>query len=120
MRKIIEKSATIKIFEYFLLDKKLKAQCQLLDDTFKFNKIIKKEKPALKNYSKSYLIYSSKHSFYKCSRKTKRFDDLSLKSKYFSLPEFSKLLNKFKELKTIQQKTEMKKTKCMYYIFRIM
>ena len=36
-----------------------------LDDTFKFDKMIKKtkKKPAVENYSKSNLIYDSNHSF---------------------------------------------------------
>ena len=45
-----EKAAAIKIFEYSPLDKELKKQtsvaekqCQKLDDTFEFDKIIEKE-----------------------------------------------------------------------------
>ena len=47
-----------------------------------------------------YLIYS------------KTFNNFSLKSKYSFLTNFFTDLNKFKKLKTIKQKTEMKK--CVY------
>ena len=63
---MLEKTATMKRFEYPPLGKELKArtiiakkQYQKLDDTFQFDKIIKKEKPALENSSKSDLIYNS-------------------------------------------------------------
>ena len=56
----------MKRFEYSPLGRKLKAQSdiekeqyQKLDDTYKFNKIITKEKLTLENYSKSDLIYNS-------------------------------------------------------------
>ena len=114
---LLEKAATMKRFQYSLLGKELKAQTdiakkqyQKLDDTFRFDKIIKKEKQALENYNKSNLIYNSKHSFYKYYCDSKKFDSLSLKSKYSFLLEFSKDLNKFKESKTKKQKTEKKKT----------
>ena len=63
----------MKRFEYSQLRKKelkaqtdiAKKQCQKLDDTFGFNKIIKKEKPVLENYSKSDLTYNSNYSFCK-------------------------------------------------------
>ena len=69
---LLEKAAAIKRFQYLLLGKELKAQIniakkqyQKLDNTYEFDKIIKKEKPTLENYSKSDLIYSSNYSFYK-------------------------------------------------------
>ena len=72
---MLEKAATLKRFEYSPLGKELKAQThfakkpyQKLNDTFGFDKIIKKEKPALQSYSKSNLIYSSKNTFYKYYR----------------------------------------------------
>ena len=58
---LLEKAAALKRFEYSPLGKLLKAQTdiakkekenQKLHDTFGFDKIIKKEKPTLKNYSK--------------------------------------------------------------------
>ena len=62
------------------LGKELKAQTdiakkpyQKLDDTFGFDKIIKKEEPTLKKYKKSILIYSSKYSFYKYYCDSKNF-----------------------------------------------
>ena len=70
----------MKRFEYSPLGKELKAQNDItkkqyakLDDTFGFDKIIKKEKPALKNYSKLDLIYNSNYSFYKYYRDSKNF-----------------------------------------------
>ena len=64
---LLEKAATMKRFEYSQLGKELKAQTgiakkqsQKLDDTYKFDKIIKKD-----NYSKSNLIYDANHSFYR-------------------------------------------------------
>ena len=42
-----------------------KQQYQTLDDSYDFEKIIKKEKPALQKCSKSDLIYDSNYSFYK-------------------------------------------------------
>ena len=62
-KRLVEKAVKKTRFQYPPLDKALKAQTniakkqyQKLDDTFKFDKIIKKEKPTLKNYSKSDLI----------------------------------------------------------------
>ena len=59
---LLETAATIKRFEYSPLDRELKTQTdiankqyQKLDDSFKLDKIIKKEEPALENYSKSNL-----------------------------------------------------------------
>ena len=70
----------MKRFEYSPLGKELKAQTDItkkqyakLDDTFGFDKIIKKEKPAFKNYSKLDLIYNSNYSFYKYYRDSKNF-----------------------------------------------
>ena len=71
-----------------------KKQCKKLDDTFKLDKIIIKEKPALKNNSKSNLIYNSKHSFYKYYCNSRTFNNLSLKSKYSFQVKFFNDLNK--------------------------
>ena len=123
---LLEKAAALKRFEYSPLGKELKAQTdiakkqyQKLDDNFEFDKIIKKEKMALENYNKSNLIYNSKHSIYKYYRDSKKFNNLSLKSKYPFLVKLFNDLNKFKNLKTIKEKTEKKKNKCVYYIFKI-
>ena len=57
---LLEKAALIKRFEYLPLGKDLKAQTDIakkqyrkLDNKFEFDKIIKKEKSARENYSKS-------------------------------------------------------------------
>ena len=99
----------MKRFEYLSLGKELKAQTDLgkkqyrkLDDTFKLDKIIKKEKQALENYSISNLMYNSKNTFYKYYCDSKTFNSLSLKSNYSFLCEFLHDLNKFKKLKSIK------------------
>ena len=93
---LLEEAATMKRFEYSPLGKELKAQTdiakkqysplgkelkaqtdiakkqyQKLDDTFGLDKIIKKEKPTLENYSKSNLLYDANHSFYRYYRDKK-------------------------------------------------
>ena len=67
---LLEKAASLKIFEYSRLGKELKAktdiakkQYQNLDNTFEFEKIIKIEKPTLENYNKSNLIYNANFFF---------------------------------------------------------
>ena len=80
-----------KRFEYSLLRKELKAQTdiakkqyQRLDGTYKFDKIIKKEKPTLENHSRSNLIHNSNYNFYKYYRDSKKkIDNISLNSKHF-------------------------------------
>ena len=59
-KELLDKAASMKRFEYWPLGKELKVQTDIakkqykkLDDTFEFDKIIKKEKPTLENYSKS-------------------------------------------------------------------
>ena len=73
---------------------------QKLDDTYEFDKIIKKEKPRLENYSKSDLIYNSNNRFYKYYRNSKKFVNLSLKSKDSFLVDFFNDLDKSNKLKT--------------------
>ena len=67
---MLEKPAIMKRFEYSLLRKELTSQTdtaqtqyQRLDDTYEFDKISKKEKSTLGNYSKSNLIYNSNSNF---------------------------------------------------------
>ena len=43
---------------------------------------IKKEKPTIKKCNKSYLIYNTSHNFYNHFGDIKKFDNLSLESKY--------------------------------------
>ena len=56
---LLEKAATMKRFKYSPLGKALKAQTEIakkqyqkLDDTFGFNKVIKKVEQTFKNYNK--------------------------------------------------------------------
>ena len=91
---MLEKVATMKRFEYSLLDKKLKKETDIakkqyeqLNNLFKFDKkeepiTIQKEKQTIKQYKKSYLIYNSKHSFYKYYHDSKKFTNLSFNRKY--------------------------------------
>ena len=109
--KLVAKSTTMKRFEYWLLRKELKAQtdiakkqCQKLGNTFEFNKMIKKKKSTLENYSISNLIYNANHSFYKYCRDSKKFNIVSLKSKYSFLVKF---LNKSNKLKKKQKKKKI-------------
>ena len=85
---LLIKAATMKIFEYLPLGKKLKTQTdiarkeyQKLGNTFEFDKIIKKEKATLENYCKSKpnLIYNSNHSFYKYYHDNTKFNNFSFK-----------------------------------------
>ena len=66
------------------LGKELKAQTNIakkqywkLDNTFEFDKIIKKQKPTLQNYSKSDLICDGNYSFFKYYSNVKKFDKLN-------------------------------------------
>ena len=59
----------------------------------------RKKKIALKKYNNSNLIYSSKFSFYKYHN-IKKFDQLSFKTKYSDLAEFSYDLNQKLKKKT--------------------
>ena len=71
-KELPEKSAIIKIFKCSLSGKELKSQTdiakkqyQKLEDTFDFDKMIKKEKTKPGNYSKLYLINNNNYRFYK-------------------------------------------------------
>ena len=107
----------MKRFENSSLGNKLKAQTdiakkqyQKLDDFYESDKIIKKEKPTLKIYSKSDIIYNSNYSCYKYYRDSKKFDNISLESKYTFLVEFFKDSNKLNKLKNKKKKLKRKKT----------
>ena len=104
---VLEKAATMKIFKYSPLGKELKAQTdiankqhQKLGHTYKFDKIIKKEKPTFKKYNNSNLIYN-RISFYSYSN-NKEFDSLSQKSKYSYLLSFYDDFQKFIKMKPIK------------------
>ena len=93
-KELLEKPATMEIFKYSPLGKELKAQTDIakklskLDSTYGSAKIFNKE-----NYSKSNLIYDANHSFYKYFCDNKKFDNLSLKSKYSFLDKCFNDLN---------------------------
>ena len=66
---LLEKVATLKIFEYFPLGKELRAQTDIakkenetLDKIYEANEAINK-KPTFRNYSKSGLTYDGNYSF---------------------------------------------------------
>ena len=68
---LLEKAATMKILEYlplgifaFRQSNIAKKQYQKLENTYKYDKLITKQKPTLKKYNISNLIYGSKYSFY--------------------------------------------------------
>ena len=108
---MLEKAATIKRFEYLHLGKKLntqtdtaKKQYQKLDNSYEFDKIIKKEELTFENFGKSDLIYNSNYSFYKYYHYIKKFDNPSLESKYSFLAKFFNDLNNVDKLKTQKKK----------------
>ena len=81
-----------------------KKQDHTLDHTYDFNKIIKTEKPTFKKYNRSNLIYNNKYSFYKYYN-NKKFNSLSLTSKYPILLSFYIDLNKFNNLNPQKEST---------------
>ena len=110
-KKLLEKAAKMKRFEYLPLGRELKPQTdigkkqyQKLDDTYEFDKIIKKDKPTFEKYNRSHLIYSSKYSFY-------------------GFTSFYNELNKFYSLKPQKESTKEKKVTVydnasgMYYVY---
>ena len=105
-------------FDYLPLGKELKALTDIanklyhkLENTFEFDKTIKKEKPTLKKYNRSNLIYNSKHSFYECYN-IKNFNSLSLTSKYPFLLSFYNDLNKLNNT-NLQKETTEEKSDCV-------
>ena len=102
---MLEKSATMKRFEYLPLHKELKAetniamkQYQTLDKIYGTDETISK-KSIPKNYSKSDLIYDCNYSFYKYCN-VKKIDNLFSKSKHSFLAEFFNDLIKLDKLNT--------------------
>ena len=73
-------------------------QYKRLDKTYELDKIIKKEKPTVKKYNRSNLIYDSKYSFYEYYN-IKNFNSLSHESKYPFLASCYNELNKSNSLK---------------------
>ena len=99
---LLEKTAALEIFEYSSLGKELKKQTsvaekqyQKLENSYEADKIIKRKKPTLENYSKLDLIYDANHSFFKYYRDRKKIYDLS---KHSFLNEFFDDLDKLKNL----------------------
>ena len=110
-----EKAATMKRLEYSPLDKELKAQTdiakkqyQKFDDTYEFDKIIKKERPIFKKNSRPNLIYNRKCIFYEYYN-VKNFNGFSLTSKYPILFSFYSDLNKFNDLNPQKESTKGEK-----------
>ena len=84
-----------------------KKQYQKLDNTYDSEKIIKKEKPTLKKYNRSNVIYNGKYSFYEYF--IKKINSLFLTSKYPILLLFYSDLNKFNNLNPQKETTKEKK-----------
>ena len=63
--------------------------------------------------SKSDFNYDSNFTFYKFYKRYVEFEEIPLDSKYDWIKEFSKLLIKFKVLKTKNPKTQLKKERIM-------
>ena len=112
---LLEKTDTIKRFEYLPLSRELKAETDNAKklyqkfDTYEFDRIIKKEKTMFEKYNRSNLIDDSKYSFYPYYN-IKNVNSLSLTSKYLILFSFSSESRWFVGLKLIQpeqQKTQL-------------
>ena len=115
-KELLEKATTIKRFEYSPLGKELEAQSDIakkqnkkLDNTYEFDKIIKKEKPTFKKYNRLNLIYYSK-----CNTKT--FNSIFLTSKHPILLSFYSNLNEFNNLNPQKEITKEKKALYNEYV----
>ena len=73
-------------------------QYQKLENAYELDKIIEKEKPTVKKYNRSNIIYESKDNFYGYYN-IKNFNSLFLESKYQILASSYNKLNKFNSLK---------------------
>ena len=78
------------------------------DDTYEFDKIIKKERPIFKKNSRPNLIYNRKCIFYEYYN-VKNFNGFSLTSKYPILFSFYSDLNKFNDLNPQKESTKGEK-----------
>ena len=110
---LLEKAATIKIFEYSPLGEELKKetniaekQYQKLDNIYEFDIIIKNI--TIKNYNRSSLIYNSKFIFYEYYNNN--LNSLSLTSKFRFFTSFYNELNRFYRLIPQKESTKQKKT----------
>ena len=86
----------MKRFENSPLGKELEAQSDIakkqnkkLDNTYEFDKIIKKEKPTFKKYNRLNLIYNSKCIFYK------NYNIKTFNSIYHKTSDFAFVLQQF-------------------------
>ena len=93
-----------------------KKQYQKGNKVYEFDEKINKNvrKPALKKYNKSDLKYNANHSFYK-NHDIRKFDNLSLESKYSFLVNFFIDLDKFNNLKTLKKR---KRQMCIIHSFK--
>ena len=112
----------MKRFENSPLGKELEAQSDIakkqnkkLDNTYEFDKIIKKEKPTFKKYNRLNLIYYSKCIFYKYYN-TKTFNSIFLTSKHPILLSFDSNLNEFNNLNPQKEITKEKKALYNEYV----
>ena len=111
---LLEKSPTIKGFEYLLIGSKLKNQTIIAEKQYqKFEGVEElttknNKEPTIKKYNRSNLIYNEKFTFYECNDINK-FHKLSFESKLSRLNEFSNHLEKLRNPKAIKQKNKRKK-----------
>ena len=115
---LLEKAVTMRRFEYPSLCKELKARTDITKKQYQgLNKIFRsdgKEELTFKTYNKSDPICNSKYSFHKYYHDSKKFNNFSFKSKYSSLFNFFRDLNKFNKLKTQKEKNRKEKKKCAW------
>ena len=119
-KELLEKATTIKRFEYSPLGKELetqtdsaKKQYQKLDNTYEFDKIIKKEKPTFKKYNRLNLIYNSKSIFYKY------YNIKTFNSIYHKTSDCAFVYSNFNEFNNLNPQKEIikeKKALCNEYV----
>ena len=80
---LLEKAVTMKRFEYLTSGKELEAQTNIAKKQYQNLSF-----STLENYSKSNLMYNTDHSFDKYYCDSKKFNNLSYKSKYSFLAKF--------------------------------
>ena len=105
---MLEKTATLKRFEYSLLGTEFKNQTSVAEYQGS-KKLFRRDE---KIYHKSYLIYDMKYSFSEY-RNFKEYSDLSFTTKYDKLILFYHWLNGFKNFAPQTVQTKMK-TKSVY------
>ena len=82
-KRLLEKAAAIKRFEYSILGSKFKKQTKIVEKQYE------RPKPTIKEYNRSNLIYNRDFTFYEFSDIGK-FCKLSIESKFSRLNELSK------------------------------